>query len=142
MTKDVWISIRGLQFEGAEDAEEIEVLQKGQYYKRNGTNYLIYEEPVEGSSAIIKNTIKFKNSEAQVSKKGAINTCLSFLENEKNLTNYETPYGNLMIGIDTKQIQIEESEDVLKLHISYALDINYEFLADCKISVEAKSMES
>ena len=62
MTKDVWISIRGLQFEGAEDAEEIEVLQKGQYYKRNGTNYLIYEEPVEGSSAIIKNTIKFYHS--------------------------------------------------------------------------------
>ena len=30
MTKDVLIAIKGMQFEGAEDPEEIEVIQRGQ----------------------------------------------------------------------------------------------------------------
>lgn len=140
MTKDVWISIKGLQFEGAEDAESIEVIQKGQYYKRNGAYYLIYEEPVEGSTKTIKNMIKFRENEVQVSKKGAINTCLNFVEDQKNLSNYSTPYGNLMVGIDTQNIEIEEEEDSLVLNVFYTLDVNYEYLADCRISVEAKSI--
>ena len=37
MTKDVLIAIKGLQFEEAEDAEEIEVIQRGQYFQRNVT---------------------------------------------------------------------------------------------------------
>lgn len=138
MTKDVEILVRGLQFGEAEDTEEIEVLQKGQYYNRNGTHYLIYEEPVEGTAATIKNTIKFKAGEAQVIKKGAIQTCLSFYENKKILTNYQTPYGVFLIGIDTSRIVIEESEETLRLQIEYKLDINEEFLADCRILVETK----
>ena len=59
MTKDVLIAIRGMQFEGAEDPESIEVIQKGQYYQRNGSHYLVYEEPVEGTNDVILNRIKF-----------------------------------------------------------------------------------
>lgn len=140
MTKDVWISIKGLQFEGAADAESIEVIQKGQFYKKNGAYYLMYEEPVEGSTKVIKNVIKFRENEVQVSKKGAINACLNFVEEKKNLSNYSTPYGNLMVGIDTQNIEIDEKKDSLTLNIFYALDVNYEFLADCKISVEARSI--
>ena len=63
MTKDVLIAIKGLQFEEAEDAEEIEVIQRGQYFQRNGAHYLMYEEPVEGTTDTILNRIKMKEDE-------------------------------------------------------------------------------
>ena len=142
MTKDVLIAIKGMQFEGAEDPEEIEVIQRGQYYERNGSHYLMYEEPIEGSSEIIKNRIKFRENEVQVAKKGAVNTTLTFTKNEKNMTNYATPFGNLVIGIDTQAINLEMSESKMDIKVDYALDINYEFLADCKISIEVSSLPS
>lgn len=142
MTKDVLIAIKGMQFEGAEDPEEIEVIQKGQYFEKNGSHYLMYEEPVEGSPEVIKNRIKFKESEVQVAKKGAVNTTLTFTKNEKNMTNYSTPFGNLVIGIDTRKIDLNMSENKMGIHVDYALDINYEFLADCKISIEVTSLPS
>ena len=142
MTKDVLIAIKGMQFEGAEDPEEIEVIQKGQYYERNGSHYLMYDEPVEGSSEIIKNRIKFKENEVQVAKKGAVNTTLTFTKNEKNMTNYATPFGNLVIGIDTQRINLEMTESKMDIKVDYALDINYEFLADCKISIAVTSPPS
>ncbi len=140
MTKDVLIAIKGMQFEGAEDAEEIEVIQRGQYYQKNGTHYLLYEEPVEGSTEIIKNRIKFKDGEVQVAKKGPVNTTLNFKKNEKNMTNYATPYGNLLVGIDTQSVKLELSEEKMDIRVDYALDINYEFLADCKIAIAVTSL--
>ena len=142
MTKDVLIAIKGMQFEGAEDPEEIEVIQRGQYYERNGSHYLMYEEPVEGSTEVIKNRIKFKEEEVQVAKKGAVNTILTFTKNEKNMTNYATPFGNLVVGINTQGIVLDLKEDKMDIKVDYSLDINYEFLADCKISIEVTALSS
>ncbi len=142
MTKDVLIAIKGMQFEGEMDPEEIEVIQRGEYYERNGAHYLLYDEPVEGTSEIIKNRIKFRENEVQVAKKGAVNTTLTFTKNEKNMTNYATPFGNLVIGIDTQKIALEMSEKKMDIKVDYALDINYEFLADCKISIEVSALPS
>lgn len=135
MTKDVLISVKGMQFEGAEDAEAIEVIQRGKYYLRNGYHYLVYEEPVEDSNETILNRIKFKENEAQVTKKGAVNTLLSFKQNEKNMTNYSTPFGNLVIGINTGKISLQITDERIDLGIDYSMDVNYEFLAECKISI-------
>ena len=140
MTKDVLIAIKGMQFEGAEDPEEIEVIQRGQYFEKNGSHYLMYEEPVEGSTEIIKNRIKFKENEVQVAKKGAVNTTLTFTQNEKNMTNYSTPFGNLVVGIDTQKIALQLEENKMDICVDYALDINYEFLADCKISIAVTAL--
>ncbi len=140
MTKDVLIAIRGMQFEGVEDPESIEVIQKGQYYQRNGSHYLIYEEPIEGSSDVILNRIKFKEGEVLVTKKGAVNTMLSFKQNEKNMTNYATPYGNLIMGIQTHHIDLKMNESNVEILVDYGLDVNYEFLADCKIVITAHSL--
>lgn len=41
MTKEVMVSIRGLQFDQEMDSEEIETIQWGQYYKKNDTHYII-----------------------------------------------------------------------------------------------------
>ena len=140
MTKDVLIAIKGLQFEETEDAEEIEVIQRGQYYQRNGSHYLMYEEPVEGTNDTILNRIKFTDNEVQVTKKGAVNTTLSFRENEKNMTNYATPFGNLVMGIHTHQIDLNIQEEKIMVHVDYALDVNYEFLADCRITIAVTAL--
>ena len=141
MTKDVLIAIKGLQFEEAEDAEEIEVIQRGQYYQRNGSHFLIYEEPIEGTSDTILNRIKFKEDEVQVTKKGAVNTMLSFRENEKNMTNYATPFGNLVMGIHTHNIDLNIQDEKMLVRVDYALDVNYEFLADCKITITVDALK-
>ena len=141
MTKDVLIAVRGLQTDGMEDPESIEVIQRGQYYEKNGAHYLLYEEPVEGTQDVIKNRIKFKEKEVQVAKKGAVNTTLTFKEKEKNQTNYMTPFGNLVVGIDTQEVNLKMEENTIDIHVNYSLDINYEFLADCKISIAVTALQ-
>ena len=56
-------------------------------------------------------------------------------ENKKNMTNYSTPYGDILIGIDASKIRMQEEEEKIHLDVEYALEINYEHLADCHISI-------
>ena len=40
MTKDVLVSIRGMQFDTGEDGEKIESIQRGEYYLKGDTHYI------------------------------------------------------------------------------------------------------
>ena len=53
-----------------------------------------------------------------------------FEENKKNMTNYLTPYGGILIGLDTSKVSFTESEKEIRVNVDYALEVNYEYLAD------------
>lgn len=142
MNKDVLISIKGLHFDVSEQPEDLEVFQPGQYYMRGGLHYIIYEEPVEGTDYTTKNMIKFDENSMTLTKKGIVNATMLFDKNNKNLTNYNTPYGSITIGIDTQSINVYKGSDEIRLNIRYRLDVNYEFLSECNIDIIAKNAES
>ena len=43
------------------------------------------------------------------------------------------------MGIDTKQILLEETEDEMHVSVYYGLEMNQEFVADCDIQITVKS---
>ena len=67
---------------------------------------------------------------------------MTFEKNKKNVTCYDTPYGSLMLGINAKKIDIQEKEDDISVRVDYALELNYEHLANCNIKRAIRSRES
>ena len=63
MTKDVVISVRGLQVMDNESAEDIETVQQGEYFERNGSIFLLYDEYYEGFDEPVINGMKIRGSE-------------------------------------------------------------------------------
>ena len=45
------------------------------------------------------------------------------------------------ILILTHQIALKMNESKLEIQVDYGLDVNYEFLADCKIAITATSLK-
>ena len=78
----------------------------------------------------------------EISRSGLVNVHMVFQENKKNLTSYNTPFGQILIGIDTKKIQIEEEQENIVVDVEYALDVNYEFLSDCHIKINIASKQN
>lgn len=142
MTKDVLVKISGLQFMGEEDSDSVEVITSGTYYKKNGKHYVLYEEVMEGSTDVTKNVIKIGADSMEVTRKGPATVHMMFEKDKKNVSYYYTPFGNLLIGIDAKKIQIDESELDINVKVNYGLEINYEHVADCHITVDVKSKEA
>lgn len=138
MTRDVLIRISGARDSGS-DQEDVEMITTGDYFLKDGKHYIIYEEIEEDSKQITKNTIKVAPDSLDIIKRGNTNTHMIFQKNKKNISCYTTPFGELVVGIHTNEVHVEEEEDVLKVDIRYALDINYEHVSNCNITVQVKS---
>jgi uncharacterized beta-barrel protein YwiB (DUF1934 family) len=138
MKKDVLLSISGLQYEFDKD-EAVEVISVGEYYNRNGKHYVIYDEMLEEMEGVSNCTLKIDEKQVDLIKRGANNVHMVFEENKKNTTYYQTPYGELQVGIYTTQIKVTEEEDKIVADINYGLDINYAFVSDCQIQIKISS---
>ena len=68
MTKDVLISISGLQFAEGENSEPVEVITSGSYYKKNGKHYILYDEVAEDTAGTTKNIIKLGDEVLDITK--------------------------------------------------------------------------
>ena len=97
MDKNVLIHIRGLQMmEPTDEQEPIELVVPGQYYFKNGSHYLRYEELMDETSAEpTVNYIKISSKAVEVRKKGLVNVHMGFERGKKNMTYYSTPYGTV-----------------------------------------------
>ena len=102
MTKEVLVTISGLQFSPETESESVELITSGSYYKKNGKHYIIYDEVNEGFSETTRNIIKLKDDFMDITRRGVSNVHMMFEKNRKNVTYYYTPYGSLLIGIDAK----------------------------------------
>ena len=52
------------------------------------------------------------------------------------------PFGSLMMGIDAKGVDVEETENHIHASVSYELEMNYEKMADCEICIDIRAKEA
>ncbi len=139
MDKEVLIHVRGLQTIDADgDQEPIEIVVPGEYYFRNGSHYLRYEEILEDFGEPTINYIKISPKGMEVRKKGVVNVHMVFEQGKKNMTYYTTPYGTIEMGIAATNLNLEENDSGLNMKVDYALDMNQEHVADCYLAIKAQ----
>ena len=140
MTKEVLLTISGLHYDTypGEDAqnedEPIEVITPATYYQKNGKHYVVYDEVVEGMPGTIRNMIRIsEDGLLEISKSGLSNTRMVFEKDRIHMTPYETPYGELMVGVYTTMMKVDVEEQNINVNVRYTLDINSEKVANCNI---------
>lgn len=154
MTKDVLVSISGHHIDIMAEQEEtpeamesgrdaIEVVTPASYYCKGGKHYIIYDEVLEGMAGTIKNRIKITGTDSvEIVKSGLSSSHMIFEKNRKNLTYYRTPYGQMLVGVNTRNMEVSVEDDRINVQVDYELDVNHEPLADCKIRMDIVSKNS
>ena len=147
MTKEVLVRLSGLQMAvndtDNQGDEPIEIISAGTYFFKNGTHYIFFEEMAEGIQGVTKTQIRLKGTETlEVIKKGISNMHMVFEKNKNHRCFYKTQSGELNLGICTSQIVTDESEENINIRVDYALDVNYEPLAECTIRINVKPRDS
>lgn len=136
MTKEVWVSIRGLQSVDMQSQDPIEVIYAGEYYFRNGKHYVLYEEALDGVGKILKNRLKITEDCVEMVKKGRSVTQMIFKKGARNQSDYQTDYGTLRLGLYTREIRLAGQEDRISVEMEYALDMSEAPLADCTLMIQ------
>ena len=135
MKKNVVITVRGLQRQ-TED-EPVEVISAGTYLRKEDTHYLSYEEADEDGK-ITKNRIKITPDSIEMTKQGGIATQMVFVRGQKHFACYETPFGELTLGMTTKHIKVTEENNQLLVALRYDLEVNGAHMSECELDIEVK----
>ena len=138
MTKEVLISISGL-FHESDETETVEAAAEGEYFNRGGKHFILFDELSEETGEVIRNTIKISDSQIDIIKKGANNVHMVFLKNRESRADYNTPYGNLMIQMNTTSLSVEEKQDQILAGIQYELNINGTYVSERFIQIKVNS---
>lgn len=146
MNKNIYVAITGMQVEYADmeerEDEAIEVISPATYFFKDGLHYVFYEEMEEGSTGVIQNKIVLKEDEfLEVTKKGMTNSSLKFDVKAEHNTNYETPYGEMLLGVTTHKLVTTVGEDNIAIQADYELAVNCEAYASCQIKMRIYEKE-
>lgn len=141
MTEDVLISVRGLHALDTAEEDEVEVTSAGKYFLKNGKHFIIYEEVEPETGAVSHNRIKVSEGRLELHKKGAVNSNLNFEQGVKSTSWYGTPFGEMLLGIDVKEMKLEVQEHQIDVEVRYELEVNYEHVADSDIQIRVMERE-
>ena len=136
MTKEVLINISGLQMD-IDPQEPIEMVTTGAYYLRNGKHYILYDELSEDNE-VTKNVLKIGPNSVELTRKGPQGSHKIFEEGKENLSYYDTPFGSLLMGVNTCSIDWMEEEEQMRLQVDYDLSVNSDHVSKCKIDVNIR----
>ncbi|MDE7422479.1 MAG: DUF1934 domain-containing protein [Lachnospiraceae bacterium] len=139
MTKNVIVSIKGLQTMGSGEDDTVELISAGIYKEENQQQIVEYEEVDEENQEITKVMLVIADGHVEIRKSGVAQVHMIFEEKQKTTSCYYTPYGELMMGLDTTKIKKIKTEDSMAVILQYGLEINYNFVADCNIVIKVIS---
>ena len=125
MTDNVIISIKGKQLYAESGPEEMELVTSG-VLKRDGRGgYTVsYQESeltgLEGTTT----KLHVQGGRVTLLREGSINSQMVFEEGRRHLSMYETPYGALSVGVNTRRMRSTLGEAGGELEIDYAIEID------------------
>ncbi len=135
MTKEIILTIKGEQKYTAEEVTETVTETGAEYYLKNNSHYVIFEEETEGFKEKTRSVLKFRKGYAELTRKGLVQSHMVFEEDKLYMTAYRTPFGVVPMGIHTKRLQITEEENTIRIEAEYELEAHEEHMADCRIEI-------
>lgn len=141
MTRDVIIRIKGLQYGGDLGNDETEIIAPGVFFEKEGRCFVKYDEVVEGFTGKIQNLLKFDSESLTVTKRGLTNANMVFEQGKMHRADYQTPFGSLSMGTLAKRLEVHRSKEEIRVDVAYDLELNYEHLADCEITVTIQARD-
>lgn len=141
MTKDVKIIVLGNHDNGDGDVGTIRTTSRGQYFEKGDSRYLLYEEEQEGFDKTVNNRVKYKEGYVELVKTGLVRSRMVFEQGKTIMTSYNSPYGELLMGVNTKDIRITEREDMIRIEVDYSLEVDESEMSKSKITIKIKPAE-
>lgn len=138
--KDYVITIKGLQSYDDDDNVDIEMMAHGDFSKEDGKFFIDYEETeatgMEGTST----SIEIDSDYVSLTREGAVETTLLFIKGRQTTSYYDTPYGTMMMGITTENVDTRLDENGGTVDVSYSMSMNNLFSGKNTFQIQVRKI--
>lgn len=142
MDKSVIISIKGKQsYEDVED-ETIELVTEGLLNKEGEGEYtLSYQESELTGLEGTLTTFQVEPGCITLLRMGEVNSQMVFQPGRRHFSLYETPYGALSVGINTRKMRANLDERGGEIEIDYAIEIDHAVAGENMFHIDVREKE-
>jgi len=125
MEKEVVISIKGMQRYEGMTPDVMELVTEGRL-ARDGEGYtLSYQESELTGLGGTLTTIQVDGEQVTLMRVGEFNSQLVFQEGRRHLAMYNTPYGAMTIGVNTRHLLAELNDQGGDIEVDYAIEVDH-----------------
>ena len=126
MENNVIISIQGKQSFEDQEPEVIELVTEGRLSRDGEDGYtLSYQESELTGLEGTLTTFQIEPERVTLLRMGEVNSQMVFEEGRRHLSMYNTPYGTMSIGVNTRHLQADLTECGGDIEIDYAIEIDH-----------------
>jgi uncharacterized beta-barrel protein YwiB (DUF1934 family) len=141
MEKEVVISIKGMQnYEGALP-DVVELVTQGRLAREGERYTLSYQESeLTGLSGTLT-TIRVDGPEVTLMRVGEFNSQMVFQEGRRHLSMYNTPYGAMSIGVNTRHLLAELTDQGGDIEVDYTIEVDHAMAGRNVFRINVKEAE-
>ncbi len=124
MSKNVIISVKGIQTDIEKDTNTLELITEGKYYQKGSNYYITYKESEVTGMLGTTTTLKVGDGIVSLMRFGKVNSQFVFQKGLKHISSYETEYGNYTIGVYADNVEISINDAGGEIRVGYQIEID------------------
>lgn len=138
MTKNVMISILGLQEYEDTDGDSIELTTAGQLTRTAKGYNLSYEESALTGMEGTHTSFDIMPDHVVLTRTGQLCSEMVFQQGVRHLSMYNTPYGSLEVGVAARKVRSTIGDHGGELEINYSIDIDHKLAGENRFSLKVR----
>lgn len=135
MGKKAWITVIGTQKTDEGQEDKIEFSTEGNFYEKNGTYYIIYQESDLTGLVGVTTSLKADPQRVVLNRMGKADLKQEFSPNSYFRSNYVTPYGTILMGIWTEVVESNLTGQGGHISLKYNLYVEEELISYNTLSI-------
>ncbi|MGE4277298.1 MAG: DUF1934 domain-containing protein [Lawsonibacter sp.] len=141
MEKDVIISIKGMQKYEDSDPDTIELVTEGRLMRDDSGYTLTYQESELTGLEGTLTTIQVEGEQVTLMRVGEVNAQMVFQKGRRHLSMYNTPYGAMAVGVNTRNLLTNLDDQGGDIEIDYAIEIDHMIAGRNLFQIKVKEAE-
>ena len=142
MEKEVVISIKGVQKYEGTAPDTMELVTKGRLSRVGESYTLSYQESELTGLEGTLTTIQVDGGQVTLMRVGEFNSQLVFQEGRRHLSMYNTPYGAMSIGVNTRHLMASLTDQGGDIEVDYTIEVDHALAGRNVFRIYVKESES
>ncbi len=124
MEKQVLITVNSVIDDATGESDKMSFITEGTLIRINDEYIVSYEESQLTGLDGTTTTLKVSQDSVTLIRQGNVDSMMLFEVGKTHLTDYDTQYGSVMLGITAKNVNVDFSDSGGKIKVDYILEYN------------------
>jgi len=135
---NVVVTILGTQRDAQGEESRIELITVGNYYEKNGVQYLVYKDSEVSGLEGVTTMLKVYDDYVMLVRAGSVKYSQEFRLGKKSHSTYVTSYITMDMSIQTTSMNLSLGHGAGNIDICYELEINGQWQSSNTLSVSVR----